>query len=170
MAHNVTAGDEKTLRGNLKTFLEAIAILGNVHTRRRRVDNRADFVTKFGVQIAAVPLNQIVRYVDIEFVRFEDSPSEGFDDCPVLIATYNLHLFQEFFEVDDDANSNDDAIESLLTLRDKFLETQEFPAGNFDAESEPLTMPEFMSLGNDGFTDAVGHFADLQLRVNFYDD
>lgn len=177
MSHNVTIADEKILRAGLKTFLEVSAIVGNVHTRRRKINNRADFVDKYGVTVAAIENSKIIRFCDIEFIRFEDSPDEGFDDCPVLIATYNLHLFHEFFEGTDDANSNDDFIQAILTLRDRFLETQDFAAGNFQAQSAGLPqggsvglgMPEFAQFGADAFTDATGHFTDLLLRFNLYD-
>jgi hypothetical protein len=169
MSHNVAAADEKTARANLKTFLETIPTLGSVFTRRRRINNRADFVAKFGYTSPDVPTQKIIRFAEIELIKCEDSDVEGFDDCPVLIATYGVHIFQEFFDGDDDANSNDQFIASFLTIRDKFLETREFAAGNFLAESEPVTLPEFVQFGNDTFTDAIGHFCDLNLKLNFYD-
>ena len=167
---NITIDDEKALRANLKTFLEASPILGKIHTRRRRIKSREDFVSKFGVVVAAAGPNKIVRFCEIEFLKFEDSPDEGFDDCPIAAITYGLHLFHEFFDGTDDANSNDDFIASILEIRRRFLSTQEFAAVTFEVESNPVTMPGFASFGNDSFTDCQGHVADLNLIARFYDE
>ncbi len=169
MSHNVTEADEKAARAALKTALETIPELGSVFTRRRRIDNRADFVSKFGYDSTDVPKQKIIRFAEIELLKPEDSDTEGFDDCPVLINTYGIHIFQEFFDGTDDANSNDQFISSLLKIRDKFLETREFDAGNFLVKSDPVTVPEFIQFGGDTFTDATGHFCDFNIKFNFYD-
>lgn len=170
MANNVTTVDEIACRAHLKTELETMPFLGHVHIRRRNITSREDFVKKFGVLESAVPGVKIMRFVDIEFIRFEDSDVEGFDDCPVMAGVYGFHVFQEFFDGTDDANSNDDFIRSILELRDYFLESREFTAGDFFVVTEPLTMPEFAGFGNDSFTDATGHFCDVTVRANYYDE
>lgn len=170
MSHNVTGPDEKIGRQAIAAFLASFPILGNVFWRPNRINNRADFVEKYGVDIAAQPKQKFVRFLDLQFLRPTDSPIEGFDDCPVLVVTYGIHLFQEFWEVDDDSNSELDFTSAVLLLRDKLLETREFAAGNFLITSEPATFPGVAQFGNDGFTDATGHFIDLNLECSFYDN
>lgn len=165
--HNPTKVHIKAALAALKTQLEAFPILGKIHTRRVMISNRAAFVNKYGVLVGKV---KMIRFCDLEFLRFVDSDVEGFDDCPVMTAEINLHPFAEFYDDGDDANSADDYTDALLTLRNFFLETREFEAGEFHCETDPVEMPEFAQLGNDTFTDAVGHHSDLTLRVRFYDN
>lgn len=170
MSHNVTAADEKAGRIAIAAFLATFPILGNVHWRPHRIDNRADFVAKYGVDVAAVPTQKIIRFTELDFLRPVDSDTEGFDDCPVLIVTYGIHLFHEFWNVDDNSNSELDFTNGILTLRDALLETRTFAAGNFSIESQPIVSPGNVQFGNDGFTDATGHFIDFNLECSFYDD
>lgn len=166
-----TITDEKEGRAALKSFLETMPILGKVSTRRRRIDSRSDFVTKFGVDPPANSgVNQkIVRFAEIEFLQYVDSPTEGFDDCPVLQITYGIHIFQEFFDGTDDVNSNDDFISSILQMRNKFLDVRERDLTSWELVTDPLTMPGFAQFGSDTFTDCVGHIADLNVIGSFYD-
>lgn len=170
MSHNVTGADEKTGRIAIAAFLATFPILGNVHWRPHRIDNRADFVEKYGILVPAVPKQKIIRFTELQFLRPTDSDTEGFDDCPVLNVTYGVHLFHEFWNVDDDSNSELDFTEAVLLLRDKLLEVRSFDAGNFTITSEPVTSPGNAQFGNDGFTDATGHFIDFNLECSFYDD
>lgn len=167
---NISIQDEKDLRAGLAAFLDTFPILGQIHTRRRRIQNRLDFVKKFGVTVPAAGPDKIVRFCEVEFLQIEDSPDEGDDDCPLAIVTYGLHLFHEFFDGTDDANSQDDFISAILTVRNGILNNREIDANVYEGHLDPLTMPEFAGFGNDSFTDCVGHIADLTLKVNFYDE
>jgi hypothetical protein len=165
-----TITDEKAGRAALKTFLETMPILGKVFTRRRRIDSRSRFVELFGVvPPAAGGKQKIVRFCEIEFLRPVDSPTEGFDDCPLLEVVYGLHLFHEFFDGTDDSNSQDDFIDAILQLRTAFLDTRNWTAGLYNLNGDPIVANEFARFGNDTFTDCTGHFIDLLLTVRFYD-
>jgi hypothetical protein len=165
---NITIGDEKAAREALRAFLATFPILGNVHTRRRRIQNRGDYVSLYGV--ANSTAGNIVRFLEIEFLQVADSDIEGDEDCPVAIITYGLHLFHEFFDGTADSNSQDDFVSAILTVRDAILNNREFDAGGYNGVCDPVTQPEFAQFGNDSFSDALGHWTDLNLKVNFYDD
>jgi len=154
---------EKEVRAALKAWLETFPILGNVFDRRRLIVNKIDFVAKLGID-SVDGISEIV-FAQIDFLKFEDSQTEGFDDCPVPILVYNIHLFREFADLrEDDSNSSDDFISAILTLRDAILNKRGYSFGVAD----PVTQDDFAQFGSDGFTDCKGHFTDLTLRVQYY--
>lgn len=173
MADNVTKADLKAARLQIKAFLAALLGSGfNVHARRRMIVNRAAFANKYGVTVDGQTVKQI-RFVEIEFLRWSDSPDEGFEDCPVMAGIFNLHCFVEFLDLgeDDAAEHSEDVFEGLLMdLRDGYLETQDWTVGPWAVSSLPLVQRENAGFGNDVFSDATGHFTDLELTLGFYDE
>lgn len=165
-----TIDDEKAQRAALATFLATMPILGHVFDRRRLITDRRTYAERLGWKIGTHNSEEReIRYIAIDFLKVVDSKDEGFDDCPVPIITYNLHIFHEFkdnraAQGDADSNSTDDFISAILTLRDAVLNRRDYDFGKAD----PVTMAADAQLGNDGFTDCEGHFADLQIEISSY--
>lgn len=156
--------DEQTLRAEIVAYLETFPVLGKIFDRRRMISSLADFVDKLSIEVAGDVTE--VRYVEIELIDIEDSPDEGFDDCPIGILTYNLHFFAQFAdERSDGSNSDKDFTDGLLQLRNGFLNKRTWVSGS--AESEPLESAEFSQFGQDTLTDCKGYTKDLTLKV-FY--
>lgn len=173
MAH-ITITDEQTLRAEIVAYLQTIALAGNVFDRRRKFNSRTDFFQRCGQDIGTGSTKtREIRFTEIELLNVEDSPDEGFDDCPVAVLSYGLHIFHEFADSreSDDSNSDKDFTQLLLTLRSKFLSKRTFVGGRAVSQ-DSLTPPEateFTQFGGDTFTDIVGHYKDLTLKVNYYD-
>jgi hypothetical protein len=164
----ITIAQEQAARSQFVADVQAFgALAGNVFNRRRSVSSRQDFFAKLG---QTVGVKTFIRYVDIELIQIEDDPTEGPDDCPVAVLTYNLHAFHEFQdEIAGGGNSDYDFTDFLLQMRAFFLDRQAFGISGWRVETTPLTFPEFTQFGNDNFTDVVGHFKDLTLKAYFYD-
>lgn len=99
---------------------------------------------------------------------FEDSTGDdGCEDMPLVYATYNLHLFQQFnSKRADDSTSTKDMKALVLNLRNRFLETENNARKlTENSESLPLSQNNFILLDNDPLTGYYGHFVDLKLRV-----
>lgn len=165
---NITVTDVKAFQDNLKSDLETIAALGHVNTRRRLIANRKDYFDKLAIDGTD---ESEICFTEIEFLRFQDSPDEGGDDCPVAILSFGLHIFRQFVDLrSDNSNSADDFLNAILSIRKHFLEgNREYSAGSFIGVIDPVEMPDFAQFGNDTLTDAVGQIGDLNLTVRFYD-
>lgn len=169
MADNVKKSDLKALRSAVADYIATFGITLKILKRRRLVINRNAFAQKYGVAVSGTQTAQI-RFVEIEFIGWIDSDTEGFDDCPVMTARFNVHVFIEFLDNDDEDLSSDDVFLDVLTIfRDKFLESRDFAAGDYFAKSQPLTMPDNGQFGNDAFTDASGHYVDFNLEFELYE-
>lgn len=108
-----------------------------------------------------------VKFIKIDFVKFEDSKTDGCEDNPVVYATYNFHLFQQFKDKrTDNSTSTADFKKLVLSLRNLFLVT----ANNArrvaaNCETAPLVQQNPIILGNDELTGFYGHFTDLTCKV-----
>lgn len=167
----ISITDEQAVRAKIVADIAAIDLSGNVFDRRRRITSRKNFFDQLGTSVGSgAAAKTEIRFVDVDLLNIEDSPDEGFDDCPVAIATYNLHLFHEFADLrDDESNSDKDFTDLLLRLRSHFLDEREFNISGWEIQLQPLQFPEFTQFGNDTFTDVVGHFKDATLIAHFYD-
>lgn len=165
---NITITEEQACRARIVADVTGIGPLaGKVFNRRRSISSRKDFFAKLGNDVDD---KTEIRYIEIELLNIEDSETEGFDDCPVAVLTYNLHLFHEFADLrSDNSNSDKDFTELLLLLRTFFLGEQEFTITGWEIQTQPLIFSEFTQFGNDTFTDVRGHWKDLTLKANFYD-
>jgi hypothetical protein len=166
---NIDKTDVVAFIGNLVAFMATIPSVGNVLDRRRSIANRQEYADILGID-AVDDLE--IKFCETEFLRFEDSPDEGDDDCPIAVLTFGIHLFHEFADLrSDSTNSSFDYIGAILDIRKEFLEgNREFAAGDFLAVVDPVTMPDFSQFGNDDFSDAVGHIGNLNLTARFYDE
>lgn len=171
---HITIDLEQSLRAEIVAAIATIELAGNVFDRRRKFTSRADFLRRVGQTIGTGSAKtREVRFTEIELVNFEDDANEGFDDCPVAILTYNLHLFHEFNDGrDDGSNSDKDFTDLLFLLRSKMLNTRYFASRKAVADwsINPEDGTEFTQFGGDTFTDLVGHFKDLTLKVRYYDE
>jgi hypothetical protein len=169
----ITISDEQTLRAELAADLATIPVAGNVFDRRRKFNSRQDFLQRTQQTIGTGSgKTKEIRFIELELINVEDSPDEGFDDCPVAILTYNLHIFHEFNDGrTDGSNSDTDFNDAIFQLRSKFLSKRKFVSGRVQTDAG-ITPPgtEFTQFGNDTFTDVTGHFKDLTLKVNYYDE
>lgn len=167
MAAYLTQTQEKALRAEVVDLIETIGDLaGNVYDRRRSFNSRTDFIDR---NKSAVSDKFEIRFIEVSLVNVEDSPTEGFADCPVPILTYNLHLFHEFAdERTDGTNSDDDFSALILALRAKFLQKLKFDNGR--VECDGIVFDEFTQIGQDTFTDIRGHYKDATLRMFYYDE
>lgn len=164
----ITITDEQAIRTAIANHVDAVALAGNVFTRRRAINSRQDFFQKLGV---AVGSRLEIRFAEIELLNIEDSPDEGPDDCPVAVLTYNVHLFHEFVDGRaDNSNSDTDFTDLLIRLRTAFLNQTEFAVAGWIGVVQEFTPAEFTQFGPDTFTDAVGHFKDFNLVINVYDE
>lgn len=163
----ITIADETAFRAALITYVETEPLAGNVFDRRRQITSRKDFFEKLGKSVNA---KTEIRFTEIELINIEDSPDEGFDDCPVAVLTYNFHCFHQFADSrSDGSNSDRDFTNLLLRLRSMFLSERSFVTGTgWIVETQPLTGSEFKQFGNDTFTDVLGHYKDLTLEARFY--
>lgn len=169
----LTGEDEAALRAEIVAEIEAIgALAGNVFNRRRQFNSKTDFIARTTKLVGeSGKEKKEVRFVEVELINIEDSPDEGFADCPAVILTYNLHIFHEFAdERSDETNSDFDFNTCLLKLRARFLSKFEWIENRGRAESDGLTFPELTQFGNDGFTDIRGYSKDVELRIICYDE
>ena len=148
----------------------SLETIEHVFSRRQFFSSKDHFLQKAGVDRNAG--KKEIRFLEIDYLRFEDDPTEGFDDCPVKNITLNLHLFREFAERSDLSNSSDEFIDATLELSNHVLENRDFdlPVSGLRITLDPIAQPEFAQFGADTFTDCKGHFTDLTLTVAFYDE
>lgn len=159
---NLTGIQEKLIRSDIKTYLDTLGVCGNVFDRRRLITSRKDFARALSVPT----LNEKyeIQFCEIEFLRFEDSDTIGFHDCPGITLYYNLHLFKQFVDLrEGGGNSDDDFTAAILKIRDAFLNKRKF----WEAITNPITAPDFAQFGNDSLTDCTGHYIDLQFNVDW---
>lgn len=170
----ITIDDEQALRSEIVTDLNAIEGIGFVFDRRRKFTSRTDFLARTKTAIGSgSSIAKFVRFAELELSNIEDSPDEGFDDCPVAILTYTLHIFHEFAdELPGGSNSDKDFNQVIFALRDRFLSKRRFASGLAltDAGITPIDGTDFSQFGADPFTEIVGHSKDLLLKVNYYDE
>lgn len=157
---------EHSFRDELIAYASTVTIVGHVFDRRRLISSRNDFIEKLGIEVEAETL---IRYVEIELVDLNDDPDEGFDDCPVAVATYNFHFFHQFKdEFASGGNSDRDFTDALLQFRSKFLSKRFFLNGT--VQTQPLKSGDYTQFGQDAFTDMKGYSKDQTLEVRFYDE
>jgi hypothetical protein len=166
---NVKIEQETAVRDDIKTLIESLGVFGTVFPRRRYIKSRQDFVKKLGKK--TLDNRTEIRFVEIRFLGFEDSPTLGHDTNPAAILKYQIHVFFEFIdERSDGSNSDEDFTAAILDLRDKFLLTERFgivndTTGRKRGSRDPLTQDTFAQFGFDTLTDCEGHFVDLRLNV-----
>lgn len=170
---HLTEAEEHTLRGEIVAYIATVALCGNVFDRRRKFNSRNDFLERCGATVGTgATKKREIRFVEAELLLIDDDATEGFDDCPVPNITYGLHMFHEFVDQRPDGGNSDRSFTDLvLQLRSKILNAPTFLSGRAVVEKR-LTEPdetEFRQFGADTFTDVVGHFQDLQMRVKVYD-
>ena len=101
----------------------------------------------------------------LDFLKFEDSSSDGCDDEPLVTLFYKLHLFQQFKEKrSDNSTSANDFVALVLNLRNKFLESNRRLVSS-NIEHLPLRQLIAITLGEDPLMGAEGHFADFEIKV-----
>lgn len=166
---------EQSLRAEIVAAIVSIGDLaGNVFDRRRKFTSRKDFLDRVG-QTIGTGSNKVreIRFTELELLNFEDAAGEGFDDCPVPVLTYGLHIFHEFSDNRaDGSNSDKDFTNYLFLLRSKMLNTRYFQSRKAVADWSvmPEDATEFTQFGGDTFTDVVGHYKDLVLKILYYDE
>lgn len=167
----ITIEDEQTLRAEIVAYLATEPLAGHVFNRRRMISSRNHFARTLGVAIGDKTTTE-VRFTELELLNVEDSPDEGFDDCPVAVLTYNVHSFHEFAdERADGSNSDRDFNDWILTARRMILDKRTFVDGRA-VVVDSLTPPEgqeYTQFGSDTLTDCKGYFKDQLLKVNYYD-
>lgn len=167
-AHVIEIADEQSVRAVLAADLATLPILGNIFSRRRLITSRADFMDKLGIKRGG---KTEIKFCEIDLLQITDSEDEGFDDCPLAILTYNLHIFHEFVDLRaDGSNSDTDFTNALIQLRAYGLNKRSFTIGltRGIVETEAMLQAEFAQFGNDTFTDCVGHSVDIEWKVYFY--
>ena len=101
----------------------------------------------------------------LDFLKFEDSTTDGCDDEPLVTLFYKLHLFQQFKEKrSDNSTSAKDFTALILNLRNRFLQSNRM-LGASNIEHLPLRQILVITLGEDPLMGAEGHFADFEIRV-----
>lgn len=163
--HNLTPEKEALILEALRARIATVPGAVNVIADEPLLDSKQDVLDTICVQNADDETE--VKYLKIDFLGFEDSPTDGCEDNPLVYATYNLHLFQQFNAGrSDETTSTKDIKKLLFALRNLFLETannaRQLAPGS---ESLPLTQNNFILLDNDPLTGYYGHFVDLKLRV-----
>lgn len=162
---NLTPAIESEILTALKTKILSASGASNVIADEPLLDSKFDVAKTICVR--AIDNKTEVKYIKIDFLGFEDSPTDGCDDMPVVYISYNLHVFQQYREKrSDDSTSTNDVKTLVINLRNRFLETDNrarFFGGN--AEHQPLRQNNFILLGNDPLTGAYGHFTDLICKI-----
>lgn len=163
---NLNPEIEASILEALRVKISSVEGATNVIADEPLLDSKQDVLDTICVQNSDDETE--VKYLKIDFLGFEDSPGDdGCEDMPLVYATYNLHLFQQFnSKRQDESTSTKDVKAVVLNLRNKFLET----ANNArrlapNCESLPVSQNNFIILDNDPLTGYYGHFVDLKLRV-----
>lgn len=160
---NLTGAQEAQIRTDLKTYFDTLGVCGHVFTRRRLITSRADFARALGVR--SIDKETEIQFLEIEFLKFTDSTTEGFDDCPAVEITYGLHVFKEFKDLRSDGSNSDlDFVGCILAMRNGILNNRAFGS----AVANPIEQLEFAQFGNDNLTDCKGYSVDLILKVDYY--
>lgn len=162
---NLTPEKEAEILEALRVKVAACDGAANVVADEPLLDSKDDVLDAICVQ--NVDDETEVTFIKIDFLKFEDSKTDGCEDNPVVYAVYNLHLFQQFKEKrSDDSTSTGDIKRLVLNLRNLFLATKN-NARRLAAYSEhlPLAQSNSIILGNDELTGFYGHFTDLLCKV-----
>ncbi len=162
---NLTPEKEVEILEALRVKVASAEGASNVVADEPLLDSKDDVLETICVQ--NVDDETEVKFIKIDFVKFEDSKTDGCEDSPVVYATYNFHLFQQYKEKrSDNSTSTADFKRLVLNLRNLFLITEN-NARRLAANCEhlPLKQTNQITLGNDELTGFYGHFTDLECKV-----
>lgn len=176
----LTSAVELEIRKQLAAKMALVEDAGHILPSPLFFADKSDF---FAVVNPLVTQKQIestpAAFCSISLLKFEDSPSEGCADEPLVRLTYNFYFFREIFtEREDETETPDDFLKLLLKSHNSFIKTVldariqflgladligNFPAG-FYIMTNSLSQPEFNEEKEvcRYITDAEGHSVDLQ--------
>ena len=179
----LTAEIELEIRRQLAAKMELVTDAGFVLPSPLFFADKADF---FAVVSPLLTQKQIeltpAAFCAISLLKFEDSPSEGCMDEPLVRLTYGFYFFREIFsEREDESETPDDFLKLLLKSYNTFINSVldariqflglsplagDFPAG-VDVKTNSMTQPEFNEekAACRYIADAEGHSVDLQSVV-----
>ena len=166
--HNLTPEKEALILESLRVKVASAEGASNVVADEPLLDSKDDVLETICVQ--NVDDETEVKFIKIDFAKFEDSKTDGCEDNPVVYIVYNFHAFQQYkAKRTDNSTSTSDFKKLVLNLRNLFLVTENNArriAAN--CESTPLIQTTPIILGNDDLTGFYGHFTDLTCKVEIH--
>src|SRR5688500_6176007 len=156
---SLTAEVELEIRKQLAAKMALVPDAGHVLPSPLFFADKADFFAVVDTQLTQKQIElEPAAFCAISLLKFEDSPSEGCADEPLVRLTYNFYFFREIFpEREDEAETSDDFLKLLLKSYNSFIMaildartqflglsplTGDFPAG-VDVKTNSLSQPEF---------------------------
>jgi|GEM_PF-6185201 len=159
----LTAALEKQIRAALAAKIGAAA--ANIITEEPTIDSKHDEIDLFTKTNVDDELEVVCGKLD--FLKFEDSATDGCDDNPLCTIKYRLHLFQGYKKKrSDDSTSAEDFKDLILELRNLLLKPNRMLVSP-KIEHLPLRQLTDITLDNDPLMPALGygHFADFEIKV-----
>lgn len=108
------------------------------------------------------------NFVEITFLRFQDSETDGCDDNPITFVWYNIHVFKQFKDVRGaGTNSHDELLDFVVALHNKFLDDREHPIYGEFLTRYPLTQPNNLQrrAESEFLAGQTGDIINLQVRM-----